>query len=291
MCRPTTVDYTADTTDITQLRNQAASGRAGCCTCSFVKSGRFGSFNKLTQYMYDGVTPNGQGDIPWTAEVFVASDGTAGQVTVFQKHKVVNKTADTASYPDTRPVSDEDLKAMVAKIPEAIARAWNGRAYKLKITDRRCGERLFDVRFVVSMVETEGHYTLHFVNVPGMGTAPDVRGVLSGRSYIISPNQGKFNLGDYRTATNNDHDESLEVHEFGHMIGLIDEYPDQGFNRGGVRYLFPDGTTEMAGVTSELMGTMSNKVPIPTRYCVTVACAAISVLEANGFAVTDCEIL
>ncbi len=294
MCNPSSpassVDYTAEPEAITELRNQTANARSGCCTCAFRRAGRFNSTGKLRQLRADGVTPNGQNDSPWVGEVFVASDGSRGTVTVFSKVKAVNKTADTRSYPDTTAVSDEDLATKVAKIPPAIERAWNAPRWKLKITDARCGERTFDVNFLVRMVDSGGHFTINFVNVAGMGTRNDVAGVTSGRSYILPPDRGKFNLGDPRTATNTAPDERLEPHEYGHMIGLKDEYHDVPMDRGGVRYEFPDGSTETAAVNGELMGNMSQATARPPRYCVTIAYAAISILEANGCAVTDCVI-
>lgn len=290
MCNPSSTNYSAEPPDITGLRNQAANARSGCCTCTYRKSGRFGSTGKLSQLRADGVTPNGHHDNPWNGEVFVTSDGTRGDVIVYHRMKAVNKTADAATYPDTTAVSDADLATMVAKIPPAIERAWNARPYKLRITDDKCGTRIFDVRFTPTMVDSGEHWSLNFVNVPGMGTRNDPAGVTSGRSYILAPDRGKFNLGDSRTATDGG-DECLEPHEFGHMIGLIDEYLDTGFDRGGVKYQFPDGTNETASVNGELMGSMSHRTARPPRYCVTIAYAAIALLEANGCAVTDCVIL
>lgn len=290
MCDPAATNYANEPVDITGLRNQAATAKSGCCNCTYRKSGRFGSSGKLRQLRADGVTPNGHNDNAWTGEVFVTSDATRGDVIVYHRLKAVNKTADTATYPDTVAVTDADLAAKVAKIPPAIQRAWNARPYKLKITDTKCGTRIFDVRFVPTMVTSDEHYSLNFVNVAGMGTRNDAAGVTSGRSYILPPDRGKFNLGDSRTATDGG-DECLEPHEFGHMIGLIDEYLDVGFDRGGVKYEFPDGTTETAAVNGELMGSMSHTTARPPRYCVTIAYAAIALLEANGCPVTDCVIL
>ena len=128
MCNPTTanVNYAAEAEDITQLRNQAANARSGCCSCTFRKSGKFGPTGKLRQLRADGVTPNGQTDNPWTGELFVSSDGTRGEVTVYSRLKAINKTSDTTMYPDTVAVSDADLTAKVAKLPPAIERAWTG---------------------------------------------------------------------------------------------------------------------------------------------------------------------
>jgi hypothetical protein len=295
MCNPSasTVDYTAEPEEITQLRNQAASASAGCCHCACSWSGTFESTGKLLQLALDGVTPNGEKDRSWTGEVYVASDGTRGTVTVYHRLKAVNRTGDTTGrYPETIPMTNEDVAKRVAKIPAAIEKAWNDKPYQLKITDEICGERLFDVRFHVRMVESGEHYTLDFVNVPGMGTRDDAEGVGSGRSYILPPNRGKFNLGEGRTATdNNPFENVLEPHEFGHMIGLIDEYLDTEYERNGVRYEFPNGTTETAGVNEELMGRMTHKTARPSRYCVTIAYAAIKVLELHNYPVSRCEIL
>jgi len=288
----TTVDYTARPVDITQLRNRAASATPGCCTCAYRKSGRFGSFNKIHQLRADGVTPNGQRDSSWMGEVIVESDGTRGTVTVFTAIKALNKTSDTTSYPETTALNEEDIAARIAKIPPAIERAWNARPYRLKITDAQCGERLFDVIFIVRMVQSGEHFTIDFVNVPGMGTTEDVRRIQTGRSYIIPPDRGKFNLGDPRSASDNNASyDCLEPHEYGHMIGLKDEYLDVPHDRGGVKYEFPDGTRETVTSHDELMGIMKIQTARPPRYCVTVAYAAIAVLESHGCAVTDCEIL
>lgn len=293
MCNPTgtSSSYTADPEQITRLRNQAADARSGCCTCTYRKSGVFRSTRKIRQLRGDGVTPNGQNDTDWTGEVFLSSDGTRGDVVVHHRVKAVNNTADTAAFPDTRAMTDADFQKRVERIPPAIERAWNGRAYKLKITDARCGERLFDVRFVVLLVDGGQHFTIKFVDVPGMGAYYEPNGISSGRSYISPPDRGKFNLGDNRTATDTVGDECLEPHEYGHMFGLKDEYIDVAANRGGAIYDFPDGSTEKAPDHNELMGVMVQKRPRPTRYCITIAYAAIALLEANGCAVTDCQIL
>jgi hypothetical protein len=290
MCNATTRNYTAQPEDITGVRNQPTNGKAGCCTYTYRKSGRFNSTGKIQQLKADGKTPNGQNDSAWMGQVVIASDCDKGTVTVTHNVKAVNKTADTTTYPDTVAVSDEDFSKLVAKIPPAIERAWTGRKYQLKITDDKCGERLFDVSFVVKLVTSGQHFTINFVNVAGMGTRNDVAGVLSGRSYILPPDRGKFNLGDSRSASDGG-DECLEPHEYGHMIGLKDEYLDIPHDRGGVKYNFPDKSTETVAVNGELMGSMTHKTPRPPRYCVTIAYAAIALLEANGHRVTDCEIL
>lgn len=290
MCAPAAVDFSLTPEQLTGLRNEAATATAECCACAFRTDGLHPSTGKLSQLKADGVTPNGQNDSAWTGEIILKADGSTGNVYVLHKLQVVNKTADTTSYPDTVAVADDELNRRVAKIPSEIRRAWNSRPYKLKITDSKCGERTFTVEFTAEMVSSGGHYTVDFVNVAGMGANNDVRGVKSGRSYVLPPNRAKFNLGDSRSATDGGASE-LEPHEYGHMLGLKDEYHDVGMDRGGVSYTFPDGTAETVGANGQLMGSMGTKTAQPERYCVTVAYAVIALMEGNGFTVTDCVIL
>ncbi len=287
-----TVDYTAEPAEITQLRNQTASATAACCPCTYKKDGLFRSTGHLQQLKADGRTYKGQPDGPWKGEVIVSFDGSRGTVAVYTRFKALNKTSDTAHYPGTIPMGDADLAARIAKIPPAIERAWNAKPYQLKITDPLCGERLFVVHFHVRMVQSGEHFTLDFVNLDLMSPLEDVYGLGSGRSYIVPPDRGKFNVGDWRSATDdNAAYDCLEPHEYGHMIGLIDEYLDLGKDRGGVIYEYPDGRREKIEVNDELMGSMQIQTAQPSRYCVTIAYAAIEVLESNGIDVTDCEIL
>lgn len=282
-------DFSLSPEELTGLRNQAASATANCCECAYRKTGLQPKVSKIAQLRADGATPNGQTDNDWTGEVLVTANGSSGNVYVITKLQVVNKTADTTSYPGTRSVTDDDLDKKVQKIPGAIRAAWNDRPYKLKITDATCGQRTFEVEFNAEMVSSGGDYSVDFINVDGMGTANDPRGVKSGRSYVVAPNFAKFNIGDSRSATDGGASE-LEPHEYGHMLGLKDEYEDAGMDRGGCRYSMPGGDTETVGANGELMGSMSHKKARPERYCITVAYTVMSILTSNGFNVTACEI-
>ena len=286
----TASDFSLSPEQLTGLRNEAASAVAGCCQCAVRKDGQQAASGKIAQLRADGTTPNGQSDSKWTGEVIVNADRAKGNVYVITMMRVINKTADTTTYPGTRTLTDAVVNERSTKIPPAVRKAWNTRPYRLKITDDVCGERDFKVEFNVEMVSSGGHYEVDFVNVDGMGTQNDPLGIKSGRSYVLPPDRAKFNLGDSRSATDNSGASTLEPHEYGHMIGLKDEYHDEAANRGGCRYTFPDGSTEAVGANGELMGSMSHKSARPERYCITIAYTVISVLASNGINVTACEI-
>jgi hypothetical protein len=275
--------------ELTGLREEAANATSGCCTCTYRKDGTHGSSGKVQQLRADGVTPNGQTDTRFKAEIFIDGDG--GKVSVLSRWQAFNRTADTTNYPGTVQVTDADLATKLARIPPAVQRAWNRKPYKLRITDDKCGERVFTVKFFVQMVSSAAHWSVNFVNVAGMGTQNDVVGLRSGRSYIQPGSfAGKFNLGDSRSATDTDGDDRLEPHEFGHMIGLKDEYHDVPLDRGGCTYTFFDNSTETVGANNELMGNMTQTTARPVRYCITIAYAVVAILTENGHTVTAMEI-
>lgn len=288
-------DPTLTPEELTGLRDQAASATAGCCTCVFRKDGTQGPSGKLSQMRADGTTPNGTNDNAFKAEILIDQGGSPKSVYVVTRCKVVNATSDTTRYPDTATLTDEVVNERVAAIPKAIRKAWNAKPYKLKITDSKCGENTFTVKFDAPIVTASHHYSLDFVNVidaatNNMGANDDYKNIKSGRSYI-SPGSftGKFNLGDNRSATNGG-SSVLEPHEYGHMIGLRDEYHDVGLDRGGVQYEFFDGTTSLHAANGQLMGSMTTKTAQPERYCLTIAYAVIAIFATNGITVTGLEI-
>ncbi|MEP3348057.1 MAG: hypothetical protein ABJN34_03600 [Litoreibacter sp.] len=288
-------DPTLSPEELTGLRDQAASATAGCCTCVFRKDGTHGPSGKLAQMKADGTTPNGTKDNAFKAEILIDQGGSPKTIHVVTRLKAVNATADTARYPDTATLTDEVLANRVAAIPGAIRSAWNAKPYKLKVTDSKCGENTFTVKFDAPMVTSSHHYSLDFVNVidaatNNMGANDDYKGIKSGRSYILpSSFKGKFNLADNRSATNGGTTE-LEPHEHGHMIGLRDEYHDVALDRGGVQYEFFDGTKTLHASNTQLMGTMGTKTAQPDRYCLTIAYAVIAIFATNGITVTGLEI-
>ncbi|PTX57023.1 hypothetical protein C8N43_1688 [Litoreibacter ponti] len=289
-------DPTLTPKELTGLRDEAADATEGCCTCVFRKDGTHGPSGKLTQMRADGTTPNGQTDTNFKAEIIINQGGSPKAVHVLTRWKMINKTSDTTRYPDTTTLTDDVVNQRVAKIPGSIRKSWNARPYKLKITDSKCGENTFKVDFDAPQVTASSHYDLEFVNVidaatNNMGANNDYQGIKSGRSYILpSSFSGKFNLADNRSATNGG-DTHLEAHEYGHMIGLKDEYHDVGLDRGGVQYEFFDGTSSLHASNTDLMGTMGTTTAQPERYCLTIAYAVVAIFAQNGITVTGLEIV
>ncbi|MET3601901.1 hypothetical protein [Martelella mangrovi] len=222
------------------------------------------------------------------------------KIIVNTKWLMINSTADDTTYPDTIALTDDALKARAERIPRAIAAAWNALPYQISITDEKCGEHLFTVVFNVEIV-TAGpyHYAVNFVNVKtgnGIGVKFDAnaKGITSGRSYVLSgSSRAKFNVSDPRTATDsNPKADTLEPHEYGHMLGLIDEYFEAQFNRGGVRYTYFDGSKEIAMPgNGGMMDNMRDGIAKRKRYALTIGYNAVRILKSNGIKVTKMEIV
>ena len=174
-----------------------------------------------------------------------------------------------------------------------------------------CGRNIYDIVFDPQItLSRDGksargtHFTVEIVNVPpqpGQPLGPEIRdgsGILQGQSYV----QGKsavFNIGEGRTATDskaagmlNPQADIVEAHEYGHMLGLKDEYNDHARNRGGVDYILPDGTTQQAKGQEHLMDTMNKQQDArQARYAITIAYAVQDMLNDNGRAVSRNKII
>ena len=292
MGKQPTANFDLPADDLTGLRAKSNSASAACCDCVYRKDGIHGSSGKISQLKFDGVTKNGQKDTAFKAEIIIDSQSADKKVHVTTRIAALNKTSDTARYPGTVALTDADMAAKVAMIPGAIRSSWNARPYKLRITDSKCGERLYSVKFNADFSTSSPHYTVDFINVPDSVTTPDYKSIESSRSYVLSSSYtAKFNLDDSRSATKSSSDKTLEPHEYGHMIGLKDEYTDQPMDRNGCLYEFFDGTSQKVGANSDLMSNMKNKTAQPERYCLTIAYAVVAIFAQNGVRVTALEIL
>lgn len=292
MGKQPTADFDLPADDLTGLCAKSNSASAACCDCVYRKDGVHGSSGKISQLKFDGVTKNGQKDTAFKAEIIIDSQSADKKIHVLTRIAALNRTSDTAKYPGTVTISDADMQTKIAKIPAAIRSAWNARPYKLRITDSKCGERLYAVKFATNFTASSPHYTVDFINVPESVTTPDYKSIASSRSYVLpSSYTAKFNLDDSRSATKNASSNTLEPHEYGHMIGLKDEYTDQQMDRNGCIYEFFNGTTQKVGANADLMSSMKNKTAQPERYCLTIAYAVVAIFAQNGVQVTALEIL
>lgn len=292
MGKQPTLDFDLPADELTGLRSKSNSASAACCDCVYRKDGVHGSSGKISQIKFDGATKNGQKDTAFKAEIIIDSQAADKKVHVLTRMAAVNRTSDTARYPGTLAMTDTDMQAKVAMIPAAIRRAWNARPYKLKITDSKCGERLYDVNFNPSFSTSYPHYQIDFINVPDAVVTPDYKSIASSRSYVLpSSYMAKFNLDDSRSATQPSSANTLEPHEYGHMIGLKDEYTDPKMDRNGCIYEFFNGTIQKIGANGDLMSGMKTKTAQPERYCLTIAYAVVAIFAQSGVRVVALEIL
>lgn len=292
MGKQPTADFDIPASDLTGLRAKSKSASSACCDCVYRKDGTHGSSGKIRQLKFDGVTENGSKDSAFKAEIIIDSQSTDKKIYVSTRMAALNRTSDTDRYPGTVAISDADMNTKVAKIPPAIRNAWNARPYKLRITDSKCGERLYSVKFDAFFSASSPHYTIDFVNVPESVKKADYKSLASWRSYVLpSSYTAKFNIDDSRSATKSISAKTLEPHEYGHMIGLKDEYTDHALDRNGCIYEFYDGVTEKVSANRELMSDMQNKTAQPERYCLTIAYAVVAIFAQNGVRVTALEVL
>lgn len=237
-----------------------------------------------------------------------------GQIKIDQPQRIIevtlrlgakNSTGATSRYPTTEAVSNEQFARELGTIKGTIERAWN-KPYTVVIVDDKCGEQRFQIRYVADLrvvTSTWGHYTIDFINV--RNTRRDIfdpNGIASWRSWVA---QGawtaKWNLGGPRSASSLATGRSpvMEPHEFGHMIGLWDEYEEfRDLNadgdgndrvngvweadRGGVNYRYPNGASETHAANGELMASMRQRRARPARYSISVLFAVKEILERQG---------
>jgi hypothetical protein len=147
----------------------------------------------------------------WGAEIMV--DGAAKVIYVTTRLSGVNGTRDL-SRAKTTPMTDADIAGYYPDIVAAIKRVWNAKPYRLDITDDHCTGS-YRVEFNPIFVPSAAHYEITFYNEP---FEPN------GRSNVnISEGTANFNFGDSRSVKNS-RQAKLEAHEYGHMLGLLDEY-------------------------------------------------------------------
>ncbi|MCO5065682.1 MAG: hypothetical protein M9924_14885 [Rhizobiaceae bacterium] len=203
-----------------------------------------------------------------------------------------NVTADVDRFPGTIALGEAEFRERVDRIAPAINAIWNAGSRKIRIRDEKCGERIYDVEFNVVFAEPP-HYKIEFVNVPETVTALDENGEESYDTYTnMSAQSAKFNLGDTESAANN---QSVRIytepHEYGHMIGLLEEYADEARNIRGCLYRHFGAPPEIEVSQRGLMGHGEDIGVLPARYFLPVADAVLKMLEAKGVTVTAMEII
>jgi hypothetical protein len=127
-------------------------------------------------------------------------------------------------------VSDPDTKAAKIKMTKKIKALWNSK-FSLEVDDPICGKKILKIYYRVAWVTSDQHFTVNLYNIP---TQPKV----SNSTYIMdvsTKSSPQFPMSDWTYA-----------HEFGHCVGLPDEYSYIARDTETVKYYKPDGTLDTA---------------------------------------------
>jgi len=310
---PASGDYTTTPEGLTGASDRPRGAVCACCSTSLSARRRRGfEAEGINQYRNQrSAQPHlysREGSV-WraTVSIFQAHD----LIQVNTRIGAINATHDTGAFPGTRGVEDAFLARQLGRIKASIESSWNARPYRIVIVDDTCGRQRFRVQFVVDLTmgsSGSNDYNVQFVNVPWGRGGATANGGVSHRSYVLQGSfGGMWNLADSRSASELGRGGAMEAHEYGHMLGLLDEYEEfEDFNRdgdgldlvggrweadrGGMHYVYPSGDQEVARADGNLMHTPSGRIARPARYCITVLYAVLEVLRGEGRRVGDAYI-
>lgn len=181
---------------------------------------------------------------PWNSDVYL--DMPNKQITVTTKMLARNITGDYhGGYPSlARRISAEDFDSLPRTVAQGISNWWNGKPYRIRMKVRDCGEDIYKIHFNPRFLmdgETGHHYEIFFFYI--LKTPETERTIPHPRhnaaifqSFASSENgYAYFNLADERSVTRGG-GITLEPHEFGHLLGLLDAYYVPGKGYTGVQY-------------------------------------------------------
>lgn len=176
-----------------------------CWTDDYEKEISTASYGRYSQpYKKDG-TPHSYTDL--VQYKIYAPVKTGNAITVEVRFKAEPQTG----------VSATDATAAKTKLENGISTHWNGK-FTLEADDPECGKKSFSIKYKVDWVTSGQHYTIKIHNTyPRAGVTGNVMNVAKSTS-------------DWTYA-----------HEFGHCVGLPDEYSYTA-DTETVKYYKPDGT-------------------------------------------------
>jgi type VI secretion system secreted protein VgrG len=117
----------------------------------------------------------------------------------------------------------EKMVSLKSCAERGIYSQWNGK-FQIEMHDPMCGKRTLPITYRVNWVESGEHFTMYV-------HANELRENVSAGEIHIWVNSDEF----------------VYAHEFGHCIGLPDEYSTQeDLTDTTIRYVKPDGTTDQA---------------------------------------------
>ena len=173
---------------------------------------------------------------------------TGGDITVEIRFKAVNVSG-TA-------VTATDISNAKTAMETGISSNWNGK-FALEIDDPDCGKKQFPIKFKVKWVETGEHCTM---NIHDTYAREGVTGLVMDVSKTT--NAWTF------------------AHEFGHSVGLPDEYGYVEGDNGTVKYYKPDGTLDAA-----ISAPFDGKILTDADATIMSANGCLTVLKRHGWLV------
>lgn len=234
-------ELTTKPTDLSSIREFANRG-ATCCDCLLREETIFFGSNQIFEY---DLTLKEKGHRPLGFKSEIIIDGYSNEIHVLTKLYASNDTSD-ASIAGNVAITDRELKKHIDLTKNSIESVWNSAITRIRMKLSGCPEKTYRVIFHIDFVRFAGdaHYLVSYVNVPG-----EIANIDKERDNLDSwPHVGTFRKGTepYRFATlnitfdrTNGFSPSLvAAHEYGHMLGIPDEYLDYEEDQGGVAYYY-----------------------------------------------------
>lgn len=146
---------------------------------------------------------------------------TNGKITVEVRFKLVSKLVLTGAEAEKSVKKSAAFKQAKMNLENGITKNWNN-SFKLEIDDPVCGKKMFDIEYKAVWVEASEHYALNV--------------------HTTYPREGVSGLIlDVSSSTT----DWTYAHEFGHCVGLPDEY-SYSTDIETVKYYKPDGSLDAA---------------------------------------------
>lgn len=189
-----------------------------CCTCKIVSDKTFKPPQDSILQKHHPRSSKSKGfrrlvDNVWDAEILI--DGQGKKIYITTRMRAINETGDT-TRPGNSKISDSDLNKYKERIIRSIRKAWNSSNYTIDIIDDHCINS-YKIEFNPVFVQGNAHYEVRFYNEPILP---------NGRSVVhVHDRVAVLNLGDPHSVKNSRR-ATLEAHEYGHMLGLLDEYEE-----------------------------------------------------------------